>query len=51
MWEWKAQYKDNISYQAKALGASCDWSRERFTLDEMLSRAVKQLSSRSTGMA
>jgi valyl-tRNA synthetase len=42
MWEWKAQYKDNISYQAKALGASCDWSRERFTLDEMLSRAVKQ---------
>jgi len=41
MWEWKAQYKDNISHQAKALGASCDWSRERFTLDEMLSRAVK----------
>jgi valyl-tRNA synthetase len=41
MWEWKAQYKDNISHQAKALGASCDWSRERFTLDEMLSGAVK----------
>jgi valyl-tRNA synthetase len=41
MWEWKARYKDNISHQAKALGASCDWSRERFTLDEMLSSAVK----------
>ena len=41
MWEWKAQYKDNISRQAKALGASCDWTRERFTLDEMLSRAVR----------
>jgi valyl-tRNA synthetase len=41
MWEWKAQYKDNISQQAQALGASCDWTRERFTLDEMLSRAVR----------
>jgi valyl-tRNA synthetase len=41
MWQWKAQYKDNISHQAKALGASCDWTRERFTLDEMLSRAVR----------
>ena len=41
MWEWKTQYKDNISHQAKALGASCDWTRERFTLDEMLSRAVR----------
>ncbi len=41
MWAWKAQYKDNISRQAKALGASCDWTRERFTLDEMLSKAVR----------
>jgi valyl-tRNA synthetase len=41
MWQWKAQYKDNISQQAKALGASCDWTRERFTLDDMLSRAVR----------
>ena len=41
MWAWKAQYKDNISHQAKAMGASCDWSRERFTLDPMLSRAVR----------
>ncbi|HVN75103.1 MAG TPA: valine--tRNA ligase [Thermoanaerobaculaceae bacterium] len=41
MWQWKARYKDNISHQAKALGASCDWTRERFTLDPMLSRAVR----------
>jgi len=41
MWEWKTRYKDNISAQAKALGASCDWTRERFTLDPMLSRAVR----------
>ena len=41
MWAWKAQYKDNISLQARALGASCDWTRERFTLDPMLSKAVR----------
>jgi valyl-tRNA synthetase len=41
MWAWKDQYNSNISAQAKALGASCDWSRERFTLDPMLSRAVR----------
>jgi len=41
MWAWKAQYKDNISRQARSLGASCDWTRERFTLDPMLSRAVR----------
>jgi len=41
MWAWKEQYKDNISRQARALGASCDWTRERFTLDPMLSRAVR----------
>ncbi|MGC8916053.1 MAG: valine--tRNA ligase [Thermoanaerobaculum sp.] len=40
MWAWKNQYATNISSQAKALGASCDWTRERFTLDPMLSRAV-----------
>ena len=42
MWAWKARFKDNISQQAKALGASCDWTRERFTLDDMLSRAVRR---------
>ena len=41
MWAWKEQYKDNIGRQARALGASCDWTRERFTLDPMLSRAVR----------
>ena len=40
MWAWKERYATNISSQAKALGASCDWTRERFTLDPMLSRAV-----------
>ncbi len=40
MWTWKEEHKDNISVQAKALGSSCDWSRERFTLDEGLSQAV-----------
>ncbi len=42
MWAWKEEHKDNISRQAKALGSSCDWSRERFTLDEGLSRAVRR---------
>lgn len=42
MWHWKEEHKDNISRQAKALGSSCDWTRERFTLDEGLSRAVRR---------
>ena len=42
MWRWKEDHKDNISRQAKALGSSCDWSRERFTLDDGLSRAVRR---------
>jgi len=42
MWAWKEEHKDNISRQAKALGSSCDWTRERFTLDEGLSRAVRR---------
>ncbi|HEV8241131.1 MAG TPA: valine--tRNA ligase [Thermoanaerobaculia bacterium] len=41
MWEWKEHYHDNIRQQLEMLGASCDWSRERFTLDEGLSRAVR----------
>ena len=43
VWEWKTQYGDRIVHQLKRLGASCDWSRERFTLDEGLSRAVKEV--------
>jgi valyl-tRNA synthetase len=41
MWQWKEQYHDNIREQLELMGASCDWSRERFTLDEGLSRAVR----------
>ena len=42
MWAWKEQYHDNIAKQLDLLGASCDWSRERFTLDPALSRAVRE---------
>jgi len=40
VWAWKAESGDAIINQLKRLGASCDWSRERFTMDEGLSRAV-----------
>ncbi|KAK8458927.1 hypothetical protein SEVIR_2G046000v4 [Setaria viridis] len=40
VWEWKEKYGGTITNQIRRLGASCDWSRERFTLDEQLSRAV-----------
>src|SRR6202167_1572450 len=40
VWEWKAESGGIIISQLKRLGASCDWSRERFTMDEGLSRAV-----------
>ena len=43
VWEWKQQYGDNIKRQMIRLGASCDWSRERFTLDPGLSRAVREV--------
>ncbi|MCD5397515.1 valine--tRNA ligase, partial [candidate division NPL-UPA2 bacterium] len=41
-WEWKKQYGDNIVHQLRKLGSSCDWSRQRFTLDEGCSRAVRE---------
>ncbi len=41
-WEWKEKYGGIISQQIRRLGASCDWGRERFTLDEGLSRAVRE---------
>ena len=41
-WDWKKKYGDVITNQIRRLGASCDWSRERFTLDEGLSRAVRE---------
>ncbi len=43
VWEWKAQSGGTIISQLKRLGASCDWSRERFTMDEGLSRAVRKV--------
>jgi len=41
-WEWKRKYGGRIVEQLRRLGASCDWDRERFTLDEGLSRAVRE---------
>jgi len=41
VWQWKEQYGGIIVQQLKKLGASCDWSRERFTMDEGCSRAVR----------
>ena len=43
VWEWKEKSGDNITNQMKSLGMSCDWSRERFTMDEGLSRAVLEV--------
>jgi valyl-tRNA synthetase len=43
VWEWKAVSGASINKQLRRLGASCDWSRERFTLDEGLSRAVRKV--------
>jgi len=43
VWKWKEQSGGTIIGQLKKLGASCDWSRERFTMDEGLSEAVKEV--------
>ena len=43
VWEWKANSAGTIQNQLRRLGASCDWSRERFTLDEGLSQAVRKV--------
>jgi len=43
VWDWKNQYGDRIVTQLKKLGTSCDWSRERFTMDEGCSKAVKEV--------
>jgi len=42
-WKWKETYGNRIVEQLKRLGSSCDWERERFTMDEGLSRAVKEV--------
>ena len=43
VWEWRKKYGGAIINQLKRLGASCDWDRERFTMDEGLSRAVRKV--------
>jgi valyl-tRNA synthetase len=43
IWKWKEEKGDIIIEQLKQLGCSCDWSRQRFTMDEMLSKAVKEV--------
>ena len=43
VWDWKNQYGGRIISQLKKLGASCDWTRERFTMDEGCSKAVREV--------
>ena len=43
VWEWKEESGSTITRQMRRLGASCDWSRERFTMDEGLSKAVSEV--------
>jgi len=43
VWEWKEEYGNRIINQLKRLGCACDWSRQRFTMDEGFSRAVKEV--------
>lgn len=43
VWEWKRLYGDRITQQLSLMGSSCDWSRERFTMDEGCSRAVREV--------
>ncbi|SHH75567.1 valyl-tRNA synthetase [Sporobacter termitidis DSM 10068] len=43
VWDWKNKYGSRIVEQLKTLGSSCDWSRERFTMDEGCSRAVREV--------
>ncbi len=43
VWEWREEYGGRIINQLKRLGSSCDWERERFTMDEGLSRAVREV--------
>ena len=42
-WEWKREYGGRITRQLRKMGSSCDWSRERFTMDEGCSRAVREV--------
>jgi valyl-tRNA synthetase len=49
VWEWKKEYGDRILNQIRRMGASVDWSSERFTLDEGLSKAVREVFVRLYG--
>ncbi len=42
-WQWKEKYGNRIKYQIRTLGSSCDWDRERFTMDEGCSHAVREV--------
>ena len=42
-WAWKEEYGGRITRQLRRLGASCDWRRERFTMDDGCSRAVREM--------
>ena len=42
-WAWKEKYGNRIKYQIRTLGSSCDWDRERFTMDEGCSHAVREV--------
>jgi valyl-tRNA synthetase len=46
VWEWKKEYGDRITTQLRSLGSSVDWSRERFTMDDMCSKAVLEAFNR-----
>ena len=46
VWEWRGEYGDTIVRQLRKLGASCDWQRERFTMDDGLSKAVAEVFCR-----
>ncbi len=48
VWKWRKEYGSAIIHQLKSLGASCDWKRERFTMDEGLSTAVRRVLCSST---
>lgn len=43
LWQWKAEYGGTITEQLRRLGCSCDWTRERFTMDEGLNKAVNEV--------
>lgn len=43
VWQWKEKYGDTIGRQIRRLGSSCDWSRERFTMDDVCARAVREV--------